>query len=987
MPKRSDSAKTLYEQYYAQKYQDFIRSDKESFSLPARHWSPYYAAMAEDDHFKWKKVEGAKDNKVKTILKKSVLNTWKHHGLVWTTHPEKIREGVRWGIVRAESITGQVIGTLGRYRITAHERIAKGMVSNTQALKIAALDIYQERFEALQILESLVNTKSDVSRYEEAIDAYIIALRKIQTKTETIFPASHLKKIDYENLPARINADIEEDIKEALKYREKLPSKLRAANRARGNDSILEFVKKQMHKGLYELQGVNQDIVFSKGTLTRGELNDYIEDARKVIDDHRPDMRNAVTAKHHGDFSDADKEVTYSLDGLSQEEERQALLAISFIEGWDRVDYRNEAGPRVFNRDGDSIALKTISATKWRIYRNFSGFFRFVWEYGKNWLMGLVIATRPWEEEISDNGKFKLYVSTLKEFSRLNDPLWKKFWDVIYDIGLSIKNISDGVSNFGKELFTELPEDILCDWYSSEKPPAFDDLLTRAGEDIEKIILEETKRLNKVISESRQLEIDQQLKGAVSVLAQPDYPLESLESDDPLTAATEGARVFASHFTHPFNKDPVACLLFTGVSLSTGLYILQGSLPAIAGVFGANPITQMVCGSSALGQGAQVAFNTLIEGPSCHLATFAKKFVDNPMPGLVALGGAYGLGYGVVSLLETSPVIGEYIRGEMGSIAQINEILLGAKLGIGAYFIFYSGESETYHPVEIQYQGEEIGLSEEHKKLNQRLRMVQWLNKYSKHLHKLDIKKKFQISQQLDEIFDDAKQADSLKKLLYPEQKQSIAYYFFAIPFGYLFSFLRLGFSFFMFPAALICKRSQPFQPMRRVGLSLFKEIKKDLSRLVTASGNVLFTIVNVAASPFRALIFVAELFIGRVAILGWHPGHAMHKAMSAIHSLYRSIGEFLYPARVMKGVVYAHPVHTVNEVLGTRARFIKEHGGAEKKSSGKKAAGEQIRGLSKEAARDIIRWNKSKDVLFKAEERTVEKKQVGSKMRRRSVG
>ena len=79
------------------------------------------------------------------------------HGFLWRTTPQQIKKAVRWGIINTQSITGKAISALGNYRTVAHKRIAKGMMSNSQAVKLKLLDIYQERFEALQTIESLVN--------------------------------------------------------------------------------------------------------------------------------------------------------------------------------------------------------------------------------------------------------------------------------------------------------------------------------------------------------------------------------------------------------------------------------------------------------------------------------------------------------------------------------------------------------------------------------------------------------------------------------------------------------------------------------------------------------------------------------------------------------------------------------------------------------------------------------------------------------------
>jgi hypothetical protein len=321
---------------------------------------------------------------------------------------------------------------------------------------------------------------------------------------------------------------------------------------------------------------------------------------------------------------------------------------------------------------------------------------------------------------------------------------------------------------------------------------------------------------------------------------------------------------------------------------------------------------------------AQVGLNTVIDGPSCLLAHVAEKFIDNPMPAAFAFGAAYGLGYAFVNL--PIPVFHELIQEELGSSALLNDPVIGIKLMIVGNVIFHTGESYDYHPVQIKFQGNEVEQDVEYQQIQQTISMVRWLNTHSRMLHKLDAKTRLEISQQLDSLFK-PEQAVSLKKLLYPVNTQSIAYYLIAIPLEYVSSVFRLGVAIMLSTVAALMGHYQPGEPIRRAGSALFQKITKDLTRLNAVSANLLAVMVSVVSSPFKALLSAVILLVGRIASFGAHPGHVMHKAIAKIHARYREIGEALYPARLMKRVVSADPAHTVNEVLGSYGRFLQDLG------------------------------------------------------------
>lgn len=947
-----DDAKTLYQHYYAEKYRDFTRSDAIEFSLPSIPKLSFISATSEKnprmDVFEKIAVEGSEDDKVRLVHKNKAP-----HAILWKTEAEKLKQAVRWGIVKTESITGQVISTLGHYRTTAHERIAKGMVSDTQGLKMALLDIYQSRFEALEALESLVNKQNTLLSYTNAIRKYQRNLSSLRGEIKARFEKVLLPQMGDEGLPGKIIADITEDMNNANDYLVKLAANreelIPAANRAKGNDSILEFVKQQMHKSLYEMQGLNQDLVFSRGALTRGELNDYIEDARKLIDDHRPDLRNAVTAKHHGDYQDekdTENKVTYdfSLDDLDPDQERKVLSAISFIEGWDRVDYadqNNDNLPTVYNKNNEAGSLRTVIATKWNAHQSY---LRYLWEYSKTWFRGFIFETHPWDEQ----GEIALYASTLKKYARPNEPLWKKLGNYLYGWGLEFKNIFTGVYHSGKKIILGLPEEVVNDWLSTKALPDLRQTLIAATAEIDIIQDEENSRLATLVTVDERAEIEKKIGKNKSLFAQAEYHLDHYEDGDILTAATKGLYAFTSHITHDiYNKDPLGgvfyttaastvlvCLVYPAFAKSIFLVPYVNFIDSATELVGASLSSKVLCGGAMQAQAAFLVWNAATDGPSCGLSHAAEKFLDNPVPVSLGFAAAYGLGY--VFANAPIPHFHEFIKDEMGSSDLLNYPVVGVKLGLTAFMAFQAGERKAYHPLEIVFHGNELQEEnkknkDNNKKIDQRkcdqYRIAAWLNDNVSMLRKLNTKTRSDIRRHLDLLFS-KEEAESLKKMLAPESERSIAYQLLAIPFAYIPGILRCLIALGMSLLAVLAGSTHWKQPVIEAGTALFRKTAKDLSRIIVASSNLLYIVTNLVGSQLKAFTYTGAMLIARfAAFFDYHPGHAMHKAFAGIHSLYRKIGEFLYPARVLKSVGYADPVHTVNQVVGTYTKCMNKLG------------------------------------------------------------
>ena len=216
----ADHAKKLLEQFYQQEYEAFLTNNASRLTLPARPSIFWMGASKRRDQFiKTTLSAGTHSGKVHFISEHDDLHAL---AFVWETQPEKLKEGVRWGIIQPESVSGRVIAALGRYRVTAHQRIAKGMVSNTQALKLQLLDAYQSRCEALHILESMVNQDNTQADYEAVITAYMQTLMALGDHCKKQWAHTALCTLDSTFID-RFLQDLVEDMERADTYLAALP--------------------------------------------------------------------------------------------------------------------------------------------------------------------------------------------------------------------------------------------------------------------------------------------------------------------------------------------------------------------------------------------------------------------------------------------------------------------------------------------------------------------------------------------------------------------------------------------------------------------------------------------------------------------------------------------------------------------------------------------------------------------------------------------
>ena len=144
----------------------------------------------------------------------------------------------------------------------------------------------------------------------------------------------------------------------------------------------------------------------------------------------------------------------------------------------------------------------------------------------------------------------------------------------------------------------------------------------------------------------------------------------------------------------------------------------------------------------------------------------------------------------------------------------------------------------------------------------------------------------------------DKDQSNSLNKLLYPEEPHSIAFQFFAIPLSYIPTLLRFITSFVLSSLALIKGKKYPFEPIKRVANFLFDKATRDLNRLIIFFTHLTYLAYTGLAVLPKALVNTVGLVISRIAAyFNKNPAHALNKTIASIHTFFRSVGEYFYPA------------------------------------------------------------------------------------------
>lgn len=937
--KGANDSKTLLQQFNKVQYDAFSLNEDQELSLPVASIIPGIIASKRKDVFKKTLSHPNSTHHVKFITKNEEA-----HAFLWQSSPQKIKEAVRWGIIKTQSITSHVISTLGNYRVIAHKRVAKGLISNSQIEKLKLLDLFQDRFEALQNLESLVNKANPVAEFEVQFANYMQKLTTIKNGLDAYFTdIQQPSGINTETLQ-QIKKDIDDDIERAKSYLDSLKTQevLNPQNRARGEHSILTFVKEQMIHGLYELQGINQDMTYSLNrpfAMTRGDLNDLIEDARKKIDDHEADLRNAVTEKHHGLFSnDVDSLISYdfSADALTTDKQRDALLAISFIEKWDNLDTKTL---RVQNESG-SEPLEIYAATNWRTHKTWNAFFKSVGSFFINFFKSFVVPTQTAEVEDWENKDFHLAAVALRQQVAPTKPLWQKIVNFFKEIGHTIVDIGTGYHDVLSQIDIHWPVELLNDWNACDEVSSLTSIIEKAELKFNDIKLVEEKRLDETLKFCNQEKTNPNASANTSNLATVEYALSTVEQNDILTLLAKGLKDLTSSMHHGvYVKDPIAGMMFTaGFALGSGAILMPKTAASIFGSSYVNWIsdfaysvssTQTVAalsGGSTQAQILNTVWEGIIYGPNGPTAKSIVQIGRDPLKEGLSVVSGLGIGYVLVNGIGGYPIpeVSQFLQAHMGTSPSAAYPVIGGPIADLIFTPAANNPTINLSPLSqtapelIHFAAAIQAVDSNQQQIIDRFLLVSWLTLHAKELPKLKPHTLFELSRHLDRLFD-KNQSDSLKKLLYPENQPSALYQFFAIPLTYVTGLIRLIIAPFISIVAAVRGKSLPLEPMKRAAVDLFDKIKHDLSRLLVFGTHLGSAVFMALATPIKSCAMLVTMIVGRIASLfNSNSGHAMHKFFASVHAFINTAIEWLYPARAIKSVSIANPVHTVNEVRGS---------------------------------------------------------------------
>lgn len=326
---------------------------------------------------------------------------------VWHTSQAKVREAIFHGIMNVQAPTAQVINTLGTYRLKALSRVyEKGIISNKYHQKNEFLQYTQERIEALQGLERLMNLYNESATVDEnfqtimdRMDDYVSQLHTLKLRYQDPSKTKILCAYD-EQAQQKMGDQINLDIKKLEDYRGWLKTRYNKNKidktllrdqvlNATGHHSMLGFIKQRMIYATRQLQEHNQNMTYSLSakSLLRGDLNSYCEDALKIVFDYLPDQHNPILAAHQGIYVSEDnnqnptqnpsspkkeQQVTVDFHHLESKARniRQALMALANIEGIDRIESTqstNDEGYQEYElrSNGKPKKLLTTRFTKW----------------------------------------------------------------------------------------------------------------------------------------------------------------------------------------------------------------------------------------------------------------------------------------------------------------------------------------------------------------------------------------------------------------------------------------------------------------------------------------------------------------------------------------------------------------------------------------------------------------------------------------------
>jgi hypothetical protein len=697
----------------------------------------------------------------------------KYQSFVWHTTTDKISEAVRWGIVKTYSVTGKAIAALGKYRQIAHERISEGYISNRHKQKLALLDYYQNRLEGLQQLESVVNSGCDthdviraLKHYQKSLQNAIADNKKnnqqaeLSAFTNTFVGTQFSYKSCFNKMHNGISSRMQE-VEEYLKWLQE--NNMQQATSATGMNSVLTFVKTQMISHLKEMQNLNQNISYSLKlgfAATRGDLNSCVIDALFAINEHQVDFHNPIIDDHHGIYHSENNRVCYdsSLQGLSQEQEKRALLAISFIEKMDVLDTTPEK-PILHNNLGITRQNVSIAkATKWAGSDNPFVIAKRSVAFSARLIFGfasVVLAPITWPlkklgslldvqwlsyplRKLDSLATFdfdyekpvKLVAHLLQKAARpAHVSLRARVGEFLHVAAENIWDIPRGLGDEGVQISLGLYNDVLNDLSDAYEPMEFSKLKQLINIQIADLEEDKKLRMDKIFGKHKVAEQQSVQQGQQLRLAVPAYLPDTGKKNVLHYAVTRGFNAFGNLFMRDiYEKHPFAGWIFTGAYALGGLSVLFPKAFAFLGPFSeaADKVGHAMAKSgfsTALASGFTLgkifagSYEFLLHGRKSWLVTGIKEVEQDPATAIVYTSAAVALGYALAYELDV-PILSEHLREDIGTVWPVAAGFAGAKLSLLLFELFHSYDMADIEAEQLANQKIRVELRELYLKAN-----------------------------------------------------------------------------------------------------------------------------------------------------------------------------------------------------------------------------------------------------------------------------
>lgn len=661
-----------------------------------------------------------------------ITKNGKYDSFAWHASPEKIKQGVRHGIVSTYSVTGKVISALGKYRLSQLQRIKDGYISNRYAAKSALLDLYQDRFEALAATESLANRHISSDEYIKVFNEYIAKLQSIKQSLGQRFKSSHADYLEFVR-------SIDQDIARAVAMSKLNPEV--TTTRSTGLNSVLTFVKTQMIRNLREMQYHNQSITYDRDVrfaLTRGELNSCIEDAELVIEKHAASPGDVIDPVHHGDYSGVGDVVVYDshYHCHSAKDQEKSLLAISFIEKLHDLDLSDQDDPMLIAEPLSRDSITVSQSTNWKM-GSFPVAMKTIGAWFANIAIKLVVGViefpltvfiepltfgiaRPFFEGVRELAVYEIkvnnphdrhlnlqYAQLTRETSYQHESFGMRIRHFAENaFRNSIRNIAYALHDVGKDLTVHLFDSVMSDYSDGERSQNnLNDVIDFVENEIQGVEKDRQDALNSILNKVNSEDDLVNSSKIVKRYAMPDYIPNAGDDSDPLNSLANGIEFFAELFNHTiYAKHPFGGFVFSAGYVMGMLVVLSPASVAFLGkefiagsqgvAFGMakDPVTAAIALASTQGELLALAYESAINGTHGWMAANLREFEKDPFTSAIYVGTALLLGH-IITYQLNIPWLSEELKSGMGTVPASSLPFVSGKLGLGVYELLKEEES------------------------------------------------------------------------------------------------------------------------------------------------------------------------------------------------------------------------------------------------------------------------------------------------------